>query len=208
MGRSFRLVSLAIYGLAALSPELAAAQESPAKTCIAIVLPSVQGVEASATEVSGGVRDLLASYLNGPSIQVLPLEARLPSQAIEEARQKPCGYFLTATLTRKHGGGGALAKALGQSAGTASLYLPGGATVGSAVARSAVIGGAQAVSTIAWSTKAKDEMRLEYTLSASDGSPRGGTRTQRAKASVDREDLLTPLAERAAADIAASVGRK
>jgi hypothetical protein len=174
--------------------------------CVAVVLPSVHGVEGSAIDLGTAARDLLASYLNGPSIQVLPLEARLPSQAIEEARQRQCGYFLATRLTRKPGGG--LAKALGQSAGTAALYLPGGTSVGSAVARSAAIGGAQAVATIASSTRAKDEMRFEYTLSDSDGSSRGGPRTQKAKATADREDLLTPLVERVAADIVASLAPK
>jgi hypothetical protein len=47
------------------------------------------------------VRDLLTSFLTGPSMQVVPIDARLASQAIEEARQKTCGRVLTAALTRK-----------------------------------------------------------------------------------------------------------
>jgi hypothetical protein len=206
MGRSSPVLTVVCCLLACST--IASGQDRPTKTCIALVLPSVQGVEGSATDAGNAVRDLLASYLNGPSVQALALEARLPSQAVEEARQKQCANVLTATLTRKHSGGGVLAKALAQSAGTAAWSLPGCATVGSAVARSAAVGGAQAVATIASSTKAKDEMRLEYTLSASDGAPRGGPRTQKAKATADREDLLTPLVERAATDIVANVGRQ
>jgi hypothetical protein len=167
----------------------------------------VQGVEGSATDVGNAVRDLLASYLNGPSIQVLSLEARLPSPAIEEARQKQCGYFLTTTLTRKQAGGGAFAKALGQGLGSAAWSIPAG-NVGSAVARSAAVGGAQAVSTLATSTKAKDELRIEYTLSSADGAALSGPKSEKAKAKIDREDLLTPLIERVATDVAATVGRK
>jgi hypothetical protein len=187
---------------------LASGQDTPTKTCIALVLPSVQGVEGSATDAGNAVRDLLTSYLNGPSVQALALEARLRAQAIEEARQKQCPNVVIATLTRKQGGGGVLAKTLAGSAGTAAWSLPGGTTVGSAIARSTAIAGAQAAATLASSTKAKDEMRLEYTLLASDGAPRGGPRTQKARATADREDLLTPLVERAAADIVVRAGIK
>jgi hypothetical protein len=34
------------------------------------------------------LRDLFASYLTGPSLRAINLEARLASQAIEEARRK------------------------------------------------------------------------------------------------------------------------
>jgi hypothetical protein len=35
--------------------------------------------------------------LTGPSLRLVPLEARLPSQAIEEAKQKPCDDILLTT---------------------------------------------------------------------------------------------------------------
>src|SRR6185295_18213361 len=156
-----------------------------AERCIAVVLPSVQGVEGSATEVGASVRDLFTSYLTGPSVRTVALEARLVSQALEEARQKACEHILVVTLTRKHSGGG-LGKALGQAAGAASWYVPGGSTVGSAIARSAAIGGAQAVATMAASTRAKDEIRIDYSISSLDDAARAVPKTDRAKAQADR----------------------
>ena len=64
----------------------APAQDTPAP-CLGIVLPSVQGVDGTATDVAAGVRDLFVSYLNGPALRAMVLEARLPAQAAIEARQ-------------------------------------------------------------------------------------------------------------------------
>jgi hypothetical protein len=209
----------AVAGLAALAvlyPAISAAQVDPAgevsiantPACIAIVLPSVQGVDGNAADVSSAVRELLTSYLSGPSLKAVPLEARLQVQAVEEARQKGCNNILTATLSRKRSGGGVLGRALGQAAGTAAWYVPGVTSTAGAVARGAVIAGAQAVSTVASSTKAKDEMRLDYKLSTLDDVGNAKPVSLKAKATSDGEDILTPLAEKAAEAIAASVMKK
>lgn len=201
---------LAVAALTVLTSSISAAQTLPGEVsavptpaCIAIVLPSVQGVDGSAGDVSAALRELLTSYLTGPSLKAVPLEARLQSQALDEARQKGCGNILTATLSRKRSGGGALGRALGQAAGTAAWYVPGVASTGGAMARGAVIAGAQAVSTVASSTRAKDEMRLDYKFSSLDEAAKAPAVTLKAKAATDGEDLLTPLAEKAASAIAA-----
>jgi hypothetical protein len=188
-------------------PEDQAAADGVPTTCIALMLPSVQGAEGSATDIGNGVRDLFASFLNGPAIKTIGLDARLEAQAIEEARQKSCGTVLVMTLTVKHGSGGLMSRAIGQGLGTAALYAPiPGASAAAAAARSAAIGGAQTISTLASSTKAKDELQLEYRL-AGGANAAAAARTEKAKARSDREDLLTPLAERVSKSILASVAR-
>lgn len=197
-------ISLAAGSLAAPS---GARTSQATPRCIAIVLPGVQGIEGSATDVGSALRELFASYLKGPSTQVLELEARLVSQALEEARQKECRHVLIATLTRKRGGGGVLGKVMGHAAATAAWHIPGGGTVGSAVARGAAIGTVQAVAGLATSTRAKDEMRLEYRLASVDGKTQVGPKSDRRKAKVDGEDLLTPLVERAAETIVGAMAK-
>ena len=164
--------------------------------CVAIVLPSVHGVEGSAVEVAGTVRDLFAAYLDGPSIQAVSLEARLPSQAMEEAKQGRCTHMLTVTMTRKRsgGGGGGLGRALGHGAGAAAWHIPGGGAAGAA-ARSAASSAAHAAASMAATTRAKDELRLEYRLVPLDGRGPTGTGKAEGKAKVHGEDLLTPLVE-------------
>lgn len=196
---------------AALTPFPAGAQEPSSQSCIALVLPSVKGADGDATEFAGSLRDLFASYLAGPSLRTIKLEARLASQAIEEARTKDCGTVLVTAISRKRGGGGGWGKALGRAAGTAAYYgVPYGGTAATAAARGAAVAGAQAVASMAESTKAKDEVTLEFRLGAPDAVLRANAQTEKAKASHDGEDLLTPLVEKASESIAAAVlkGRK
>jgi hypothetical protein len=198
------LVAIANASFAA-APETDAQTGAPAPVCIAIVLPSVQGVEGDATQVASAVRELLRSFLTGPSMQSVLIEARLPSQSIEEARQKNCGRVLTAALTRKRGsGGGLLGRVVGQAGTTAAWSLPGGG-VGGALARGAAVAATQTASEVASSTQAKDEMRIEYRLSPVSGGTTLGPKTERAKAKVDGEDLLTPLVQKVAEAVAAAL---
>jgi hypothetical protein len=150
------------------------------------------------------VRDLFVSYLTGPSIRPLALEARLVSQAVEEARQHACDRLLVVTLTRKHHGGGLMGRALGRAADTASWGIPARGVAG-AVARGTTAGVAEAVSALAASTRANDELELHYELRPLEGSSIV-TKTNKARAHDDQEDLLTPLVEQAATAIAAALG--
>jgi len=179
----------------------------PAQACIAIVMPTVEGMPGNAADLAVGVRDLIVSYLNGPSTKVVPLEARLASQAIEEARQKGCEPLLFASVTRKPGGS-KLTNALGQAAGNTSWYLPGGGSAASATAHAAATGALQAISSLAGSTRAKDEVRLEYRLQSAAGQVQFGPKTETQKASADGEDLLTPVVRRAAEAIVTSTEGK
>jgi hypothetical protein len=165
----------------------------------------VQGATGSATDVAAAVRDLFASYLQGPAVTVIPLETKLASQANDEARQKSCDRVLVASLSRKRGSGASvLGRALGQAGTTAAWGIPGGG-IGGAVARAGVAGGAQAASEIAAGTRAKDEMRLEYKLVTPDGRVIVKPTEDKAKATVDGEDLLTPLVQRASEAIVTAV---
>ncbi len=94
---------------------------------------TVTGVDGNAAESGEAIRDLLVSFLSGPSMQPVTLDARVRPLALEEAKQKGCAYFITTTATRKRGGGGGFGRVLGQAAETASWYIP----VGPAARRSA-----------------------------------------------------------------------
>jgi hypothetical protein len=189
-------------------PRSSAAQQD-AQTCVAIVLPSVQGADGDASGFANSLRELLASYLTGPSLKAMRLEARLASQAVEEARQKHCGNVLVTSIARKHNDGNGLGRALGRAAGTAAWYgVPYGGSAAGAAARGAAYAGAEAVSSLAGNTKAKDELTLEYRLGSPDTALSAAPRTEKAKARTDREDLLTPLVQRISESVAASVLKK
>ncbi len=158
-------------------------------------------------DAAKGLADLMASYLQGPSTKAVVLEAKLPSLAAEEAKQKGCEPLLIASLHRKTGSHGFM-KALSQAAGSASWNLPYGGSTASSVARAGTAAGLQTVSSMAQSTKARDEISLEYSLQSADGQVQFGPRTERQKAKADGEDLLTPVVMRAAEAIISSANSR
>lgn len=170
--------------------------------CIALPLPSLRGAEGSSTELATALRELVSTYLTGPSLRTLALDARLIEQATEEAKQKSCESLLTITLTRKRSNGGGFGRMLGEAAGAAAWQLPYGANATATAARSAAIAGSAAVSSMASNTRAKDELQLEYRLLSEGQIVREGK--DAAKAKGDGEDLLTPLVERMATAVAAT----
>jgi hypothetical protein len=200
------LLSRSVLFVAATLAVCAPAYAQTSSQCIALPLPTLRGADSTAAELAGGLRDLTSSFLKGPSLRTVALEARLADQALEEARGQGCGSVLTITLTRKRGGGG-LGRALGDAAGAAAWHLPyGGSTAKSTAIRSAAIAGTAATSTMASNTRAKDELQIEYRLASSAGvTLREGK--DRAKASADGEDLVTPLVERMAGAVAAATPR-
>jgi len=171
--------------------------------CVAIVLPSVEGVDDSTT-VAMSVRSLFQSYLTGPSLRSIALDSKLASQANQEAIQKQCTKVLTVSMTRKAGGNGKSKVATAaQAAGSAAGYIPGG---GIAVAGAAA--GAQAIGSLAFNTRAKDEVRIEYRVTSVDGAQILAPKTDSRKAQSNGEDIVTPLVERASNAIAFVVTRK
>jgi hypothetical protein len=203
-------VTSAITVLLFALPTAAAVQEpiapaKPAAACIAVMSATVTGVDGNAAESGEAIRDLLVSFLSGPSMQPVTLDARVRPLALEEAKQKGCAYFITTTATRKRGGGGGFGRVLGQAAETASWYIPGGSG-GAAVGRAVSAGTARTLGNMAATTRAKDEMRFEWTVtSLAEGARPASPRSEKLKASSDGEDLLTPLVQRAAENIVETV---
>ena len=181
----------------------AAAQDAPKtdQICTALVLPSVTGAQGNAVDLGETVRALFASYLTGPSLRSVLISARLPTQAVEEARQKQCDRVLLVSITQKRAGkSGGVGKTIASAGSAAAWYIPGGG-VGADVARTAAAGVSSAVGSIASTTQAKDEIAMTYTLKTLDERVLL-TRSDKAKAQSNGEDLLTPLVERAATAIA------
>jgi CheY-like chemotaxis protein len=172
---------------------------------IGIVTPKAQMTGSDAARAAEALRNTFAKYLNGPTIEVVALTARMPSQALEEAKGSGCDYVLHTSLTHKKGGGGGgmFGKALGNIAGAAVGHIPIN-TAGDAAARSAAITGIYTTANIAGSVKAKDELTLDYKLEATDAAKPGVAKVEKAKAKSDGEDVLTPLIEKAAESIVAA----
>ena len=170
--------------------------------CVALPLPSLRGAEGDTTALATSVREMVSSYLTGPSMRVVPLDARLPQHAVAEAREKSCTTVLTLTLTRKRSGGGSFGRVLGSAAGAAAWHVPYSGAA-SAAARSA----AAAAADLASNTRAKDEWSLEYRLVPTEGTKTLRSGTEKKKADSDGEDVVTPLVEKMATDVVAAISK-
>jgi hypothetical protein len=186
----------------------ASAPKKEAAVRICQVMPKAQVTTGSAAQAAEAVRNAFASYLTGPRLEIAFLNARLPSQVTEEARQSACDYVLYVSMTQKKGGGGGIfGRAVGNVAGAAAGHIP-VSTPGEAAARGAVITGVYTTTNIVSNIKAKDEITLEYKLEAVGGAQPALSKTEKAKAKSDGEDVLTPLIERAAEAIVAAATKQ
>lgn len=209
MTRTFISLTFSVAAMAAApaAAQTAAAAPQASGSCIAILLPTVQGVEGDATAVGNSVRDLFSTFLTGPSMQVVPLEARLTVHALEEAKQKSCGRVLVISMTKKRGGNAlaTIGKVAGQAGASAASGMGYGSTAGAAAARGAANAATQAVNDAARTTRAKDEVNIEYKITSVAGKSEFGPKKDKQKAGVDGEDLLTPLVQRAAEAIVTAI---
>lgn len=173
---------------------------------ICIAPPSAQFTSTDATQASAAVTDLFISYLTGPTLSVVQLTARLPSQARLEARQANCSLilFVTAKLV-PHKSGGVLGQIAGRAAqeGVVSAGFD-AARIGNGVTAVAARVAARAAADIAATTRTHDDMELSYRLELDSGAVLKQGKAKR-RAQADGEDLLTPLVEHAAGEIAAVV---
>ncbi len=199
---------LLIHSRAAAQSDVASstapAPVSPVPTRICLAPATVEAVPGG-FDPETAVRETFTSFLTGPSLSVTPLQARLVSQAREEAKLAGCAFLLFPTIKheRKTGGGGFLGKVVagGVQQGAWSASGAAGGTVGRAVASAAAGAAAGAASAYAANSRVKDELTLKYRLESAAGKVLIEKADKR-KAKSDGEDLLTPLVRPAAEAVA------
>src|SRR5262245_58086828 len=203
------MIAPQLFALAILTttPQPAPTAQAGDTGCVALLLPSVEGVE-DATAVASSIRSIFQSYLTGPSIKSIELDAKLASQGAQEARLKECTKILTVTVVRKQsGGGGNKLGAVAHAAGTTAAYIP-LPNYGTAAAVGAARGGAEAVAGVARTTKAKDEFTMTYRVDTAEGAAIVPLKTDKQKAKTNGEDLLTPMIARAADVVGTAVAKR
>jgi len=171
------------------------------------------------------VRQTMISYLNGPTVELIQLAARIPVQVDAEAQQSACEYVLYTSVVQKKGGGGfgKLLAAAAPIASVASMMVPGvggmtgnyGAIMaGQAVASAASAAAAQNAQQEAMEAingaseqniKKGDEVTLEYQLTKTGVTEPFATHSSSAKAKAKGEDLLSPLIEQTAIDVLGAI---
>jgi len=218
--------SLAIAATASAASAKEAHAPAPAKSRICLVLPRAQlGQGSSGADVSEPVRQTMISYLNGPTVELIQLAARIPVQVDAEAQQSACEYVLYTSVVQKKGGGGfgKLLAAAAPIASVAGMMVPGvggmtgnyGAIMaGQAVASAASAAAAQNAQQEAMEAingaseqniKKGDEVTLEYQLTKTGAAEPFATHSASAKAKMKGEDLLSPLIEQTAIDVLGAI---
>jgi hypothetical protein len=196
-----------LYLVVLLPLSSAAAAEHGDTTRICLGPTTVEAAVGSAATAASAVREAFTSFLSGPSIGLTPLNARLQSQAREEAHQASCRYLLLTTMKheQKHGGG-FMRRMMGSAAQQGAWAV--GSSAGSVAGRVAASAAYGAAGTAAYdyatSVRNKDEMTVSYRLEDARGTVLAEHSDKR-KASSDGEDLLGPLVQQQSEAIVAAV---
>jgi hypothetical protein len=192
--------------LLALPFAAASAQNSTQGAHICLVPTSAQMVSGNTETAITAVRETFTSFLTGPSLGVMPIKARLASQAREEAKQANCPYVLLTTMKQQRKQDNKLLRRAAGGAIEAGAWQALGAThsTEARVAAGAAVQAAAAAREVAYSFRIKDELELGYRLESADGTVLV-EKTEKRTAKSDGEDVLTPLVEHAAEAIAAAV---
>ena len=207
MSTSSKLLA-ALTTLIAVAASSLGAQGAASKTTICLAPAAVQMASGSSADGGNAVRESFASYLQGPTLAVTQLNAKLASQTREEAKQASCSHvvYTSMKLERGKSGGGFLGKMIGGAVESSAWELRGAArsTAGRMVANAAASAAAEAARGLATNVKTRDELTLDWRLETVDGAV-VTKNSSKAKASSDGQDLLTPMVERAAETIANAV---
>ena len=178
------------------------------KKRIGIVLPEAQMGQGQAAEssVAEPVRAEWIKYLSGPTVDVVALSARVSVQIEAEAKAKKCDFVLYSTVVQKPGAV-STKKSFLKGATSAAHMMPMmgmarglGGMMAAQAATSAVTGIAEATSMV----KSKDEWTLSYRLAGADGATFAENASS-AQATMDREDIISPLLRRTAEEVLGKV---
>jgi hypothetical protein len=197
--------------------------KQPGKIRIGVAPPDAQvgqGNNAGA-DYSTPIRNAEVALMNGPAIEIAPLDAHIPLQLQAEAQQKQCDYILFSGVTVKHssGGFGKFAKFSSMAASMtpmgAMAHGMGGAMASQAASMAASQmaqeAQKQAMSQLAGfngQIKSKDDVTVQYQLVATGQTSPLLQNSLQGKAKSDGEDVLTPLLEQAATTILSEVSKK
>jgi hypothetical protein len=157
------------------------------------------GEGLSAADLAAAVRNTLAEYLKSPSVELVQLEAKLPSQVDAEARRKECDFVVYANVSHKKGGGGfggMFGKVVAPAVGQVSIGHTGSTAgnVAGQVATTAVV----SAGAMSANVKKKDELPLDVKVQAPGSATPAASREFKSKANTSGEDIITPVVEQAA----------
>jgi hypothetical protein len=201
--------SMADSPTAQTSMELGAKRPGVVRLGLASVKTGGVGEGLSAADLAAAVRNTLAEYLKSPSVELVQLEAKLPSQIDAEAKQKECDFVIYASVSHKKGGGGGgfggmFSKVMAPAVGQVGIGHT-GSTAGNVAGQMATTAIVSA-GTMSANVKQKDELTLDVKVQTPGNSTPAASRQFKSKAKSAGEDIITPVVEQAAQMILDSAG--
>lgn len=211
--KKYIIKSFAIFGLLAFLSIFSFGQETTQKpetenkaastVKIGIPLPKAvfpEGVDGA--QAAAGIRELIGGYFKGTNVEIVALEARLPQAIIAEAQEKGCAFVLQTAVTQKKGGSGfAIFKSIAPALGNVVPMAGRAGQVAGTVARTAIATAAN----MSANTRSKDQFTLEYSLFTAADNTVKAAETIKAKAKSDGDDVLSPMIEKMAEKVVASI---
>jgi hypothetical protein len=205
------------------SAQIAAPQtlgpKAAGKIRIGVAPPDAQVGQGSNTgaDYSTPIRNAEIALMNGPAVEIAPLDSHIAMQLQAEAQQKQCDYILFSSVAVKHssGGFGKFAKFGSMAASMTPMGMAGG--MKSAVAAQAAgmaasqMAQQQAMNQLAGfngQIKSKDDVTVQYQLVATGQTAAVLQKSLQGKAKSDGEDVLTPLLQQTATDVLGQVSKK
>jgi hypothetical protein len=158
------------------------------------------GEGMDAQQFGAAIQNSLAEYLKTPEVEIVAIEAKLPSAIEAEIKEKAIDYVVYATVSHKKGGGGfgkmfgTVAPVLGQVAPMAGM----GGSVAGQIAGSVATTAIMTAATMSQNVKAKDAIELNVVMQKASDKSNALTKQLKAKAKSDGEDIITPLIEQSA----------
>jgi hypothetical protein len=199
-GMSANVQSLANAQGQQTTAELGAKKPGVVRLGLAAVTTGAVGDGLNAADLATAVRNTVAERLKSPSVELVQLEAKLPSQVEAEARQKECDFVVYANVSHKKGGGGGFggmfSKVVAPAVGQVG-YGHTGSTAGNIAASTATTAVINAGSVSA-DVKQKDELTLDVKLQAPGTPAPAAARQFKSKAKSAGEDIISPAVEQAA----------
>jgi hypothetical protein len=201
-GMSANVKSMANTSAAAQSPsELGAKRPGVVRLGLASVKTGSVGEGLSAADLATAVQNTLAEYLKSPSVELVQLEAKLPSQVDAEAKQKECDFVVYANVSHKKGGGsgdfgGMFSKVVAPTVGQVGIGHTGSVAgnVAGQVATTAIV----SAGTMSVNVKQKDELTLDVKVQTPGSATPNASREFKSKAKSAGEDIITLVIEQAA----------
>ncbi len=178
------------------------------RLCIIKASAKLEGVNAE--RAADGIQNAFAELLDSRAIEVIRLEETLTILAKREAADKQCDYTLKTEVIQKKGkrGGGMFGRILEGATDRAitsgASRIPYGGNVGEAVARDAAVRAAYEVAALNLQVSKKDKFTLECQLFGKNGQSVWSAKIEE-KADKDGDDVLSPMIENAANQVAEKI---